>query len=374
MAGTRPDAGHAGEAGSLHSRRLVRASLVVGVAATALVGSLWISLRPQLMPVRAPTPTPTFESGRATLVVQSQFIDGRTGWSEIAHPPDETSDGLYATTDGGRTWRISFNGLVSGFRFFDRKNGMLVDSVGGVYASADGGRLWVEASRIPDLTGSTVLRVGLGDDGRIVALLGTPGAGSAPAWSELVGEGRPLSWSTLGPIDITSPGPLVVEGDVALVPDTHNSAGRVLVSHDGARTWTVPSWSATETPSWSILSREALVVGLDTVGQHTSALEISTDGGGHWEATSAPFRGGDGVSMACRPDGHCVASDGVDLWQAQHFGASWSGRAISTPVREAESLFYAADGTLFAVARTGQTDRLLASPDDGHTWRALRLP
>ncbi|MBO0685720.1 MAG: hypothetical protein J2P45_21395, partial [Candidatus Dormibacteraeota bacterium] len=108
MAGPRPDDGDAAGSGPLRSGRFARASLVVGAAAVALAGSLLLSLHSQFLPARSPTQIPAAGPVRATVAVQSQFIDSRHGWSEIAHPPDETSDGLYATTDGGRTWRLSF--------------------------------------------------------------------------------------------------------------------------------------------------------------------------------------------------------------------------------------------------------------------------
>lgn len=149
------------------------------------------------------------------------------------------------------------------------------------------------------------------------------------------------------------------------------------MSRDGGRTWAVLSSHGTATIPWGIAAGEGFVVGLDAGLLQTSTLEISTDGGQHWNQATAPFRGRLANRMACRSDGRCVASDGTSLWHGERFGATWSEQANSTPIHEAVNVFYAGDGTLFAVDRMedpGGTERLLVSSDDGHSWWTVKLP
>jgi hypothetical protein len=193
----------------------VRSLLVVAAAVVVLAGSLLVSLHPRFPPARSPNPIPSTRSLNLTVVVQAEFIDARHGWLLMAHPPREKANGLYATTDGGNAWRQVYDGIIPAFRFVDRNNGLLVDFSGIVHSTSDGGRTWRMVSAIPVTTTSFALRVGIGDNLGVAALIGTSAPGNTTGWTEFVANGRPMDWSLLGPIHVTSPSNPLVSGHLA---------------------------------------------------------------------------------------------------------------------------------------------------------------
>ncbi|MDQ6900715.1 MAG: exo-alpha-sialidase [Candidatus Dormibacteraeota bacterium] len=195
-------------------------------------------------------------------------------------------------------------------------------------------------------TTSFALRVGVDDNLGVAALIGTSAPGNTTGWTEVVANGRPMDWSLLGPIHVTSPSNPLVSGHTVLIPDVSDAGARLLLSQDGGRTWEVPQFKATGNIPWAIAAGRAFVVGLDAGPPEPSTLEISADGGHQWNQATPPFPGPLSFRMACQPNGRCVAADGENLWHAESFGATWTLQPTSIAIHEADSVFYAADATL----------------------------
>jgi photosystem II stability/assembly factor-like uncharacterized protein len=72
------------------------------------------------------------------------FVDAETGWAVGA------GGAIYATTDGGRTWRPRRSGVGSDLtdvKFLDRSEGWAVGGDGTVLHTTDGGVVWTEERR-----------------------------------------------------------------------------------------------------------------------------------------------------------------------------------------------------------------------------------
>jgi photosystem II stability/assembly factor-like uncharacterized protein len=86
-------------------------------------------------------PDATFQSQRLNAV---SFADAETGWAVGA------GGAVYATTDGGRTWRERRSGTradLTDVKFLDGSEGWAVGADGTVLHTNDGGGLWTEEPR-----------------------------------------------------------------------------------------------------------------------------------------------------------------------------------------------------------------------------------
>jgi photosystem II stability/assembly factor-like uncharacterized protein len=209
------------------------------------------------------------------------------------------SSRIYKTADGGEHWNLQFANLdpkvfLDSMAFWDADRGLAFsDSVDGhlmVFTTSDGGRTW---SRVPS--------------DRLPAALDGEGAFAASGTNVAVG-GRDRVW--IG-----------------------TTAGRVLGSSDGGKTWTIASTPVRADKSAGIFSiafrspTEGIVVGGDfnKPDEAVDNAAVTSDGGATWtlgkglrgyRSVVAWARSGRGPLIAIGPSGADMSFDGGRTWTA----------------------------------------------------------
>ena len=264
-------------------------------------------------------------------------------------------DGLYKTTDGGRTWR--YVGLVetrhiAKIRVHPSNPDLVyVAALGqvfgpnperGIFKSSDGGQTWRKVLFRNDSTGAidlsmdandpNTLYAGLWQAGRTPWLLVSGGAGSGlfkstdggESWTEIT-RNPGLPGGVIGNVGISaSP---AMRGRVYAMLEA--DAGGVFRSEDGGATWTrVNSDRSLRQRAWYYTRIYADPQDANTVYASNVRFQRSTDGGVTWSAIRTPH--GDSHDLWIAPEnnqrmieandgGANVSLDGGRSWTAQDY-------------------------------------------------------
>ena len=140
-------------------RRRIR-SLVVGASAFVVIvlatayTSGW--RLPPLRDAKRPSPAPYAVAISRPRLVGIQFLSVKVGFVELDRRPHTGAAGLYRTTDGGRSWRLLWEGAPAWFHFFDSDRGLIVAGFGGpLLGTSNGGSRWKELP-MPAATGAAI--------------------------------------------------------------------------------------------------------------------------------------------------------------------------------------------------------------------------
>lgn len=228
-----------------------------------------------------------------------------------------TNSGIYLSTDAGRTWGYSNQGLAATNRrvsaFIELPSGWLVvATAGGVYRSPDRGANWLISST--DMSAAKLHSFVLRRDGLLFGA-----ASDALYWSRDNGA----SWSRS--------------------PDVLPSgASNLLKSSKDGLTW--------------------YAAGINGV-------YVSADNGKSWVSRSNMGGSGFVTALAVAPDGSVYAglSDG-GIWRSADQGKTWSKGNGDLIVSYVTCLLVTAKGTVFAGS---STNGLYRSVDNGLTWQAV---
>ncbi len=252
--------------------------------------------------------------------------------------------------------------------FVDREHGWLA-GWGGVYATEDGGRTWRDLELIHEEETARGVRFLSCRQGFVVVnsdahnrrrdtLLRTDDGGAT--WREVYAAPPPALWPW-GLMRFFADGAGVGAGE----------GGEVLSTRDSGRTWTaigkLPDvcggrWA--QFGDWSFPDREHGWATVTCAGRAEPVLYRTVDGGATWTAAGTPGAGDDGytaVSFVSRQTGYVVTEAGY-LLRADDGGATLApvdGVAEHTPTLE------------FATKERGwevRGDRLFATRDGGRSW------
>lgn len=357
------------------SRRLRRRTvliLAIGLFAAALaVPASAAALSSAGGPWLWQNPLPTGLSMRSV-----DFVDASHGWAVGGRIVDS---GVYATTDGGKTWALQFSfpeNTESGFlsvEFFDADHGWAVGDVsagydgprrGVVLTTVDGGANWTQHTLVDFYPSAVVFTdemrgwaVGEGPHGGCVKVTSDGGA----------------TWAT----EYTCPSWVLLES-ITAADATHawavGNEGTIVATSDGT-TW-VPQSSRTVV-NLTDVTFSSVTRGW-AVGDEGTVL-ATVDGGGTWthQSAGAAFDYLEGVDFADAMHGWVVGyhsdldsygyppiaystSDGGSTWVARSFGAA-------TPLRAVDFI----DANVGWV--TGELGAFSTTADGGATWQTPGL-
>jgi len=399
------------------SVRARRALALIGLAAVAVAAAAAVYLGPGL--VRAAWPRPQ-ERAAATppvwMLVYASFGDAEHG--AIFETEPNRNPVTYLTSNGGRSWAqpLAAASLVT---FLDRDHAVAFGFAGLI--TVDGGRTWTSVAA-PPIAHRFIAVPGLGviggpafldpahgwwlDDGTV--------SGSQPAlwrsgdggrtWTQLPATGLPAGRSI--------PEPTFVDPLRGVIPTSPPAAlwPSLLVTRDGGESWRDVDLPPPPLPGTHLVSSPAtravalahgdhLLLAVDTLpaeaaltpGRLTHWSSASRDGGLTWTPWSiVPATRSLAQSPPVFDDaGHLLLLDDQGLLASGDDGRTWRTRPVRMPGgARGAALLRTAHGALFASAwRTGPggnpaagapltvgADLLLRSRDGGTHWSDVPLP
>ena len=287
---------------------------------------------------------------------QIDFVDANTGFAFVH---GATANDLYRTSNAGGDWAIVQKGLFSGldvssYQFIDPTTGFAYtdSSPDELRKTSDGGKTWSLSARLAVLP---VLNAWFYSAEDIAVQPEPPGG----------------PWSP--------------------------SAGDVVISHDGGRTW-VPTPVNYPLVNLRWLDSKHIVAAMDNVGP-PNLLESTSDGGYHWQATGGyHWQTPNGILewpsfntffldanegwAFCTTFGPCRGSQNevvseTGIYHTLDSGAHWQqiGNWVAPPgVVPNELLFTDAEHGFLAATSGDAVGRLFATIDGGKTWRLVELP
>lgn len=311
-----------------------------------------------------------------------------TGEAWAIRDIDVGGDGVYRSTDAGKTWKHM--GLPDAGRIgrivIDPKDAKVVyvcalgrmtapQQERGVYKTTDGGETWTRSLFGDANTGCSGLAMDPNDSKTLFAGLwqvemhtwgefsGGPGSGvwvshdAGATWKRIVGHGMPNS--PVGKIDVA-----VAPTDSKRVYALIQTAGQGSMwrSDDGGETWAVSSWDRTLIGRAGYYIRLAVSPGdKDKILVASSSFHVSTDGGKTF------------------PDAHW-GGDNHDIWMdpkdPNHFAISFDG-GLGITTNAGKGMRYATlpIGQMYHVAVDDQIPYwVYGNMQDDGTMRAPNLP
>jgi photosystem II stability/assembly factor-like uncharacterized protein len=187
-----------------------------------------------------------------------------------------------------------------------------------------------------------------------------------PATGNPVLSAGPASWHTVQVPELEAEARIM---DVAFLPDGTGmagaDAGRVLITRDAGRSWSVSEGPSVITNNVS-LGDGGLVVAMVLNGR----IFRSGDFGESWEPVQPTFTGGPGArhphgSVLIGPEGTVFAAWDRALLRSDDAGLTW--QELDVPVQTWYDLGFASSDAGYAVGGIGQ---VLRSADGGRTWRS----
>jgi photosystem II stability/assembly factor-like uncharacterized protein len=340
-----------------------------------------------------------FCPGEAPLAGVFASIDARTGWAFCTNGPMEhfSRVELFRTRDGGQHWQLLLDHApygrygASNVFFLDDQHGWLAGSTegdSGLYATTDGGKTWQpvgvdktgigsgENARsvyfLSPQVGFVILSNSPYDQGRDV-LLGTRDGGRT--WQEVFDAPAPTPWPS-GPFQIFADGHGIgfeQDGGVTGLEDTP------LTTADWGKSWT-PSGSLIRVPgcgnvyeSITSLSFPDQTHGWATLscGSYPSTSILYTiNGGKTWSENSDPVNsttGFLGVSFPGASTGYLVSQAGI-LFHTTDGGRTFS--PVNQQAVHTRSLHFATPQTGWEVRGTD----LFETTDGGSSWHPVPFP
>ncbi len=346
-------------------------------------------------------------------VLSATFISARTGWALGVRPcrRHRCRLELRKTTDHGRRWfavpappapyaapgRTPALGAVASVAFADARDGWAFGP--GLWATHNGGRTWRQLS----LHGWPVQSLAAGG-GRVIAAV-TRCLGTTPRCGRYRVYSARVTWNRWRPVPgasgdgsvfgaVNAPVVTVAAGTgfvTATAPD--NVVRRVpppsLLTgpSDGSARWQrltppCPGW----TLSYQVAATPGLALALACagqpgVGEQWKRVYFSPDDGRTWQRLTDPTVGGYLDTVSITPAGTILLSGGrSDVYVSWDGGRSWHGTASTSPSMERA---YQGGGSLDA-AMTTDTQGFTLEPgasngkiwftyDDAHTWHLATL-
>lgn len=274
-----------------------------------------------------------------------------------------TSDGVYASANGGVTWNASNVGIEGQY-----VQDLAVDAGGRAYAAAygagvfrsdDGGASWVPAS-----TGLGSLVVsGLASDpaGRLYAA--TAGAGV------FVSDDQAMSWApSPGSVPDLQTTAITTMGATGVLT---GAASGVVLSPDQGATWEPRNHDLT-TRSLDVLA--FATSGTGVLGSLGGGTYRSTDGGGSWIPALEGLESRLVTAIVETPAAALLSATWTGVYRSTDDAGSWTPSGV--PGERIVDLGVAPDGTVYAVAQVmfDTTTLVFRSDDDGVTWSPVLEP
>lgn len=360
---------------------------VIGAALAVLAGAGIAYLRP-------PAAVPITNHPPAPFAVEAwRFTAAGSGWVALRGPGGAGGrSALYATRDGGRSWRrltlLGVPAYVTWLDLFDSEHGIVQlvrdesDARASLLATDDGGRSWRDLQP-PGRTDRGTPWFLDRERGWLLtpeSLVRTTDGGRT--WSELAGAGLPPVGGR-GPISFVTP-------ERGFLLHTNTSLGFDLyATEDGGGSWQRLELPATAgVPGPSSLgavrgfgpSAAFAAQRLDYPQNEVSGWVFrSPDGRAAWEARALPDSAGFRVrSVTLVSLGEWWMADGGALWVTTDGGAHWDRRPASLPGRAVLGELQAATAQAAWSAGYASPDAnagalLLRTVDGGRHWTAIEL-
>lgn len=360
------------------------------VAVAALVLAVIVSL-PSSPPVR-PQVVASPSSNLSVQIARWDFVSFTTGWVEVLQ------QGLYSTSDGGRSWRqVTRPGTayvdVFDFQPLDDRNLLATTSAPeALWWSNDGGQSWENRSP-PALQVVPAGRRRFGHfflDTRHGWLLDSPSDPSqtdtpSTLWATTDGG---VTWRDIWRLDPRTPefAGILREGLHAGLTFRDPMTGwlairttqqsRLYRTDDGGRTWppdTLPLSALLISEVAHTRDNAAILIASNGFGGHARAI-TSRDGGDHWELPrqlpddlgGVPFR------FAFLDHDHWLYANGDTVFMTNDAGQRWTSFKPSVPPGHRLGTEVRFVDRLHGWANAG--DALLRSEDGGRSWTLVRPP
>jgi photosystem II stability/assembly factor-like uncharacterized protein len=387
--------------GPVGEPRRLRAALAVAAACVVVAASAIAYLRPGPLRPAAPSPAPAPAAVARPAAVRLQDFEVLTGlvaWACLQPLPGGAGI-VYATRDGGRTWRrlpvpaAAALGDKFGLQVIDRTHAMLLLGRG-ILATADGGRTW---RPVPPPPGEGF---GLGahflspSQGWYLDLAVYPGRAQQPTAMWWTADGG-ATWSKLWSVDAQhlQSGGVPLDGTKYVLgfrdPQAgwlavhQGGSGRLFGTSDGGR-----SWSPVALP----LGEPAALVDLELLPGGAAVLLVqarsgwlalpSRDGGRTWEVPrpvpiGPPPPGGGYDRPSFGDHDHWAVAAGPRLRLTSDAGTTWREVVASLPagVTALHDLWLVPGGQGWATA-DGTAGNLLVvrTSDGGAHWARSPVP
>ena len=294
-----------------------------------------------------------------------------------------SGDGVFKSTDRGRHWHRSSRGLfpsrpespssrrhrlVEGYVFgltIDAvRQGTIYATAGGTYKSVDGGRSWHPIQRLSTLAAFSQVAVSP-DDPRLLLAHGTDVSGFT-GWRLYESRDSGRTWRALG---LRLPR---FSGNAVAIDPFDASTFYVATTDRGLLRSTDAGghWRSVTPGSIRSLVLDPLVAGRVYVAERDDVF-VSTDGGENWHPVAIPLRDEEGVwtlwADAVRRD-TLYASTGGRLLSSRDAGRTWTTttNGLRAPAITAVAV---GRGVLYAATQGSAAYR---SVDSGRRWRPLK--
>ena len=352
---------------------------LAAVAALVVAVVAWIDSESDgSRPLRTAGPSPTAtlpvppadgRVPRGFRPISATWISPLQGWvlgeSLCSDPPCPS---LLRTTDGGATWTGGpaprAGAGRSAIRFADERNGWIYGEE--LWATHNAGSTWTHVERLPGKVTSLE-----SSEDRAWATLESAGAGSVFTSAVGTDEWRPAS----GPV--RPAGSLVLHGAGGYVLGVDGSV--LALSHPGGpsrpgepgvlerRGTPCGGAPASLAPAGSDLM--ALCAGAAALGSSTKTLLVSSDGARTWTTAGSPPRAGSAGRLAAASRSTlvvAVASGSSVLYRSDDGGATWTTVYDDATFGGAE--FHDLGFTSASRGTAMLGNRLLQTTDGGRTW------
>lgn len=282
--------------------------------------------------------------------------------------------GLYRSTNQGRTWKPVNSGLTTNSHqmiAFDSSGTCFLGGEGGVATSSDAGRHWVERNQ--GLASSNVRAFAVTSAGTVFAA--SEGGSNSVFRTYDLGA----SWTSLGFGGECSRALFVDRSEAVYLGTTVGCGGDgsyqfgIYRSRDGGRTWT-PINGNLEHPSVSaIVVNQQGHIFLGTGDRETrgggSGLYRSTDKGATWTKLDTGSASPEVWTLAIAADGSILAGTGQGIFRTADNGEHWDRADAGIPDGDIFAIITnPADGYSFAAAHGYG---VLRSTDNGVSWTRL---
>ncbi|HEY5487275.1 MAG TPA: hypothetical protein VIK06_06485 [Candidatus Limnocylindrales bacterium] len=355
-----------------------------------------VAVVPSLSPSPSPSPTSPDAIPADFEPLSVTFVSADMGWvlgMDLGCASDPCPAIVVRTLDGGRTWtRIaapptshSTTGLqagngVSNLRFADALDGWAFGP--GLWATHDGGKTWKQLT-IPGLPGAAVAALEASAGAvQVVAYDGntTFRIASSPVSSDawlLSALKVPVG---AGPVPEVQ---LVLQGQAGwlLENDRVVTGGARLV--DGTwQAWQPPCFDVTGPALLAAANAQAVTAVCD-VGQWSTPqgehLYRSTDGGQTF-AETGPKLPVEGISAIAAPTTSTIvvaatgpSTNAIEVIASRDGGLTWASVLIPGPVQVAYLGFTTATQGVLITSDPGSRTQLLMTRDGGHTWTPVQF-
>jgi photosystem II stability/assembly factor-like uncharacterized protein len=321
-------------------------------------------------------------SGNASSV---DFVDARHGWA-LGNDPALRKDGVWSTTNGGRTWKFHAVAGKWGFSsidFVDASHGWaagsttipddpMAGSTGAIFATSDGGASWHKQPFATDagqmntvsfVNANDGWAVGNGSDmGGVGTIVATTNGGAT--WNP---QSAGTDWDLHGITFVDAEHGWLPEGD------------SVYATTDGGATWTARDAGITVTAVAFADDLHGYAVGPG------GAMATSADGGASWQvrgSTTSPAEGlptpSDGSLVSIRPlvvglafpdatDGWAVADRSI--LATSDGGATWTSQTTDAALMDVSFPDASNGWVVGAGGPFGQQAVILHTSDGGSSWQ-----